>query len=217
MGYDAYVKESFQNVAEVYYPKENSTFSENILRNLHFWTDSLELYEADAVHFNVGHWDTVRIYGDEPLTRPEVYADNLERIIKRIRHIFPGAKIIFATSTPVIESGYIEDFESRKNSDVEKYNEIAWAVMEKHGVRINDLHSLMKGRSDELHSDQTHYYTAEATELLGGQVCRVICEELGIDQSELTIPDAQKYHSPKKGRGDREMFEKRGNIYVRKR
>ena len=149
--------------------------------------------------------------------RPEVYADNLRRIVKRMRFLFPGAKIIFATSTPVIEEGYIPDFEVRYNNDDEKYNAVAKEVMEQLGVRVNDLYALMDGRPDSLHSDQTHYYTAEATVLLGSQVNRVICEELGIDQSLLVLPDPQKYHSPRRGKPDREMFEKQGNFYVRKK
>ena len=51
-GYDAYVRERMANLANVYFPEENCTFTTNILRFLHVWTDNLKLYEADAVHFN---------------------------------------------------------------------------------------------------------------------------------------------------------------------
>ena len=124
-GYDAYVRERMTNLAEVYFPEENCTFTTNILRFLHVWTDNLKLYEADAVHFNAGLWDTLRIYGDDVLVKPDTYADNLKRIVRRIRFLFPNAKILFATSTPVWEDGYFTDFESRTNEDVRLYNRIA--------------------------------------------------------------------------------------------
>ncbi len=217
MGYDAYVKESMQNLAEVYYPASNSAHTANILRNLHTWTDDLRLYEADAVHFNAGLWDTVRIYGDGPLIGADTYRDNMRRIVKRIRFLFPGAKLIFATSTPVLEDGYIEEFETRSNCDVEEYNGIACEVMTEEGVVINDLYALLRDVPVEYHSDQTHFYTAAATELIGMQVNRILCQTLGLDESRLTPPDPMLFHCPKCALGDKEAYEQRGHIYVRKR
>ena len=213
MGYDSYVKQSMANVADVYYPASNSCFTTNVLRNLHAWTDELKLYEADLVHFNVGHWDTVRIYGDEPLTRPDTYRDNLERIVDRIRFLFPNAKIIFATSTPVIEEGFIEEFETRHNADVVRYNEIAVEALTKKGVIINDLYALLKDKPASLHSDQTHFYTPDATELIGRQVCHALCETLDLDETALTYPDKALFARPEV-KSDREMFVKQGQIYV---
>lgn len=216
MGYDSYVRESMQNVAEVYYPSVNCAFSTNILRYLHTWTDELKLYEADAVHFNTGLWDTVRIYGDNTLTTPTAYADNMARIAKRIRFLFPEAKIIFATSTPVIESGFIYEFENRFNRDVEEFNRIACEVLIEYGVIINDLYTLLKDVPESFHSDQTHFYTAEATELIGNQVSHVLCEALDINPGALISPDPQKYHYPDRYPGDRDTFVKHGHIYVHK-
>ena len=216
MGYDSYVAESLQDIAKVYYPQENCMYSTNVLRKLHAWADALKAYDVDAVHFNVGHWDTVRIYGDEPLTDMDTYAKNLARIVERIRFLFPSAKIVFATSTPVDETGFIQDFETRYNADVEKYNAVACEVMRKYGVIINDLYGLMKDKPLSYHSDQTHFYTAQATELLGKRVVQTLCEALGIDCNAITYPDSQKYHRPNKGIPDKEAFEKKGRIYVAK-
>lgn len=216
MGYDNYVKESMKDFADVFFTKENNTFTHNILRNFHGWTDALGLYEADVIHWNVGHWDTVRIYGDEPLTKHDVYADNLVRISRRIKLLFPDAKQIFATSTPVIEEGFIEEFECRKNSDVILYNKLAKEALTPEGVIINDLHAVVYGKPDSLHSDQTHYYTAEATRLLGDKVNEVICGALGVDTSLLTPPKLDDYKLIV-AKSDREMFEKCGNIWKLKR
>ncbi|MBE6612462.1 MAG: SGNH/GDSL hydrolase family protein [Ruminococcaceae bacterium] len=216
IGYDSYVKERMQNVAEVYYPGENCAFSANVLRKLHTWADMLKLYEADAVHFNAGLWDTVRIYGDGTLTTPAAYADNIERIAKRIQFLFPGAKIIFATSTPVIESGFIDEFETRYNRDVEEFNRIACEVLAEYGVIINDLYGLLKDVPESCHSDQTHFYTGVATELIGNQVSRVLCDALDLDPAALISPDPQKFHRPDLYPGDRDTYIKQGHIYVHK-
>ena len=215
LGYDNYVKESMKNVAEVYFPTGNCQSSAVVLRTLHVWTDDLGLYEADAVHFNAGHWDTVKIYGDDPITPIETYADNIRRIAKRIRFLFPNAKIVFATSTPVYEPGYIEEFETRHNSDVERYNEAACEALAALDVTINDLYGLMKDQPLDCFSDQSHYYTAKATELLGGQVTRTLCDVLELDSSLVTYPNAQKYHRTDVV-PDMLAFEKKGHIYVRK-
>ena len=216
MGYDRYVEESLKNVAEVFYPAQNCMSSPVVLRTIHTWADELKVYEADAVHFNAGHWDTVRIYGDEPLTPVDAYADNIRRIANRIRFLFPNAKIIFATSTPVYEKEFLHEFEERRNSDVERYNAAACKALADMDVTINDLYGLMKDKPDSMFSDQTHYYTAEATKLLGGQVTRTLCELLDIDQSLVTYPDAQKYDRVGEFTPDKEMYEKRGHIYVQK-
>lgn len=211
-GYDHYVEQSMKNVAEVYFPTENCKFTTYILRNLHIWTDSLKLYEADAVHWNAGLWDTLRIYGDDNLVKPETYADNIERIYKRIKFLFPAAKQIFATSTPVIEDGYIKNFESRTNEDVEKYNEIACKILVNHNVTINDLYSLLKGNHEKYHSDQSHFYTKEGTVLIGNRVNNVLCETLNLETNKLIMPDMETF-SFIKCASDKDVYESYGNIY----
>ena len=169
----------------------------------------------DLVHWNVGHWDTLRIYGDDCLTRAEVFADYIERIQNRIEFLFPKAKVVFATSTPVREKDFIEQFEMRRNSDIVRYNEIAIEILKKHGVIINDLYGLLANRDDldTLHSDQTHFYTPEATELIGTQGNRVICEILDIAFNTLKVPDKTKFTRPEV-KTDKQMYTKQGDYYV---
>ena len=216
IGYGEYVRESMADLAEVYFPPVNCGCAESVLRDIHNWKEDIGLDRADVVHFNAGLWDTIRIYGDDPITRPEAYRDYLDRIVKRIRFLFPEAKIIFATSTPVIESGFIQEFETRFNSDIEAYNQIAREVMLRHGVQINDLYALLRDVPAHYHSDQTHFYTADATELIGGQVNRVLCQALDLDEKKLILPDKQKYHISN-GKNDRERYVKRGRFYAKVR
>lgn len=211
IGYDGYVKESLQKVANVYYPDCNCMYAEHVLRNMHEWKMQLGIGELDAVHFNAGLWDTLRIYGDEPITKLDVYADYIERIVKRIKFLFPEAKIIFATSTPCIEERFIFGFEHRNNADVEEYNKRASEIVLKYGGIVNDLYDLLKDKQD-LHSDQTHYYTAKGTEVIGGQVINVLCDALNLDKNKLIIPDSSKY-AQTTGKNDDEMYIKRGRLY----
>ncbi len=211
-GYDLYVKENMENMAEVYFPSENCRFALYVLRYFHMWCERAKTFDFDAVHWNVGLWDTLRIYGDGCLTPIDEYERLLERIVLRIKRVCPNAVQIFATSTPVMESGYIKDYEMRYNADIEAYNAVAVRVMKKHGVIVNDLYALMKDTPDSYHSDQTHYYTAEATELMGDRVSLVLCDALSIDKSLLTPPDPQKFVKTQY-KNDNQCYIKRGDVY----
>ena len=211
-GYDLYVRESMEGLAQVHFPSENCRFASYILRYFHLWCEREKTFDFDAVHWNTGLWDTLRIYGDGCLTPLDEYERELERIVLRIKRVCPKAVQIFATSTPVLESGYIEGYEMRYNADVEAYNAVAVRVMEKHGVTVNDLYALMKDTPESYHSDQTHFYTAEATRLMGDQVNSVLCEAVGIDQSSLTPPDSRKFVKTQY-KNDNQCYIKRGDVY----
>ena len=67
-----------------------------------------------------------------------------------------NAKIIFALSTSVIESWARPDF-MRYNSEIEKYNEAARAVLTKKGAIINDLYSVSLSLGEDMHADWVHF------------------------------------------------------------
>ena len=214
IGYDKFVKSSLENLAEIYFSEENNMYSTHVLRNVHNMMDWHRVYDVDAVHFNAGLWDTVRIYGDDPLVSPENYAENIRRIVKRIKFLFPDAKIIFATSTPCLEEDFFTDFEYRTNSDIELYNKIASEIVLSEGGIVNDLYSAIKDRPD-LHSDQTHCYTAEGTEILGNKVVSCLCEALKLDKSLVIDRNGSDFVLDwvKNVKNDKDAYEKIGHIY----
>ena len=83
MGYDEYVKNALQGVAEVYYPGENCRFAEYVLRYAHEWKSELKLDDSvDLVHWNAGLWDALELFGDDPLTSFSYYGEAIARIDK---------------------------------------------------------------------------------------------------------------------------------------
>lgn len=194
-GYDKYVKIAFEGVAQVYFPEENSKFSSFLMRNLLVWKKQLELDDSvDLVHFNAGLWDDIIMLDGKHHTSIDVYNEYIGRICDTIKILYPKAKIIFATSTPVQEELFVSGYK-RFNKDTEKYNEIAVETVKKHGGEINDLYSLVKKFPKEYYSDMTHLYTKEGTECITNQVIKAIESALDIKGN---IPDYEAYYNREK-------------------
>lgn len=104
----------------------------------------------DLIHVNVGLGDLVhrapnmksfRVMpiqaGGVIATKPDQYEKNLEELIKQIKAKAPGAKIIWANTTP-IRSSTANLF--KLGTEVE-YNRIAERVMKRHDAAINDMYA----------------------------------------------------------------------------
>ena len=175
-GYGIIVKQKLEGIANVYAPEENCRFAQYTLRYLHTWATNLNLpcNEIDVVHWNNGLWDALRLFGDEPLTPIEIYGDMLRRVYKRMRMLFPNAKVIFALSTSVIEEWANPDF-CRYNHEIEMYNQKAREVMAELGVEVNDLYAVSSAFDNELHSDWVHF-GEKGSELLADAVIKACME-----------------------------------------
>ena len=187
MGYDKYTKTAFEGVSEVFYPTENCRYAENMLRFAHEWKKNGKWGDdVDLVHWNAGLWDVLELFGDEPLTSLSYYKEAIVRIDRRLRMLFPNAKMVFATSTSVLEEKCTPDFR-RHNAVIEVYNKAAVEALSGTDTVINDLYSLSTRLPEEAHSDAVHYYTPLGTEKIGGAVIAVICKLLGICGTEVQI------------------------------
>jgi acyl-CoA thioesterase-1 len=103
---------------------------------------------------------------------PEVYEKNLCQIIARLKQT--GAKLIFASTTPVPESDaakYVKDSEL-------PYNEIAKKVMTDEGVTWNDLWSLVKPRQSELQIPRNVHFHTQGSSVMAKQVVEMIRQVL---------------------------------------
>lgn len=197
IGYDSYVKKALRDTCEVKYPAENCQFAQYTLRHIVEWKDLFNPQEVDLVHWNVGLWDTLILCEDECLTPPDFYAYFMDKICNRIKLLFPNAKVIFATSTPIIESRFPEGM-YRLNSDVRKYNKIAVEVCKKHGFVINDLYAVLDGIPEEYYIDAAHPYTEEGTVITTNAVVRSISEILNLEYKEFVLDDEDHLKIKKK-------------------
>lgn len=184
-GYDKYVKLALEDVAQVCYPANNCRFASYIVRHLPDWMEETGCTQGvDLVHWNAGLWDGLIMADGLHHTPLEMYKEYVERVCNMISLLFPGAKMVFATSTPVQETLFT-GWAKRYNKDTELYNAVARQIVECHGGIINDLYTLMVNAPVSCHSDKTHYYTKEGTRLLTGQVVSVLEDALGIRGKEL--------------------------------
>jgi hypothetical protein len=197
MGYQSYVRESLKGLAEVYGVQGNCQFSLYMLRWVNIWKDKEKWPDdVDVIHWNVGLWDVLRIYGDDTHTPIDVYGETLKRLYHRLKILFPNAKQVFATSTAVLEEKYEYPYQ-RYNADIEAFNKVAMETLTPLGVAINDLNAITKTAPDTCRSDMTHFYTAPGIKLVGEKVVNTICEQLGIpledkNDIEAVIPQLSK-------------------------
>ena len=198
MGYDSIVREKLEGRMNVYFAEENGRFAQFTLRTLSDWKKNLAWPEIHVVHWNNGLWDALHMDADpddgdadggtifpenvpsdvhfdkDPLTPPEMYRYMLGRVLTRIRQLFPGAEVVFATTTPIIEEqsswGY------RSNAEIDRYNRIAAEVLVPLGVRMNDLGAFAAAECRNFHRDWVHY-NDEGNALLAGEIVRFLEKE----------------------------------------
>ena len=202
MGYDKYVKEAFLDSAEVYYPAENCRFATYVMRFVHEWKKKGEWPDdVDLVHWNAGLWDVPEILGDDPVTPIEHYAVQIARIDRRLRLLFPKAKIVFATCTAVEEEKYGATFK-RRNCMIEAFNAAALEALKDTDTVINDLYAITANAPEGCHSDMTHYSTPAGIEYVGGKVIEVISRELEIEAKSVDMDTFYPENYSKKNIGN---------------
>lgn len=192
MGYCEYVKAALKGKAEVCWHEGNARFAEYVLYSIGDWEHNNRFgTDVACIYWNTGLHDVIRTMDEDPLTPPEIYGYYIDRICTRLKKYYPQAEFIFATSTPVQEELYDYWF-SRKNSDIDKINEVACGIVKKYGMRVNDLNALLRNQPKEVFSDKTHFNTPAAREIITKAVLKEVCPALGVDYNELQMPDFSK-------------------------
>ena len=177
IGYTPLVTEMLKGEAEVVHNKGNAQHTGTGVQKIDSWLGN---EKWDVIHFNWGLWDLCYRNPDAKTqgqrdkeqgkltTTPEQYQQNLELLVQRLEKT--GAKLIWASTTKVPEGEA-----GRKVGDDVKYNEIAAAVMKKHGIAINDLHALSAGFSADLFTAPGNvHFTKEGSKKLAEQVAQQI-------------------------------------------
>ena len=180
MRYTTGVRRALKEVANVYRAPDNCRSTRQTLEHIETYLGDVDW---DVIHFNHGLHDLKYVDSQGKNTRSKKdghiqiplksYSENLEKIAKRLKQT--GARLIFATTTPVPEGEA-----GRKVGDDVIYNDAAKEVMKKHCVAINDLHAVMAPVLDQhIIAKGNVHFTPEGSKLLGKQVAKVIEEHLG--------------------------------------
>ena len=174
------VRELLGDGYDVWSPEANCRYTALTLNELRHY---LKKYpNPDIIHWNNGLWDTAIVYDDDGNFTPlDVYVQNLSRILKQLKKT--GAKIIFATTTPTHSKKEIRQSPTGSrhfNSDIEKYNAAAVALMRSEGIAVNDLYPLLIGDLDRyINLDDLIHPTKEGMEVLSAQIAAKISEVAG--------------------------------------
>ncbi len=138
MGYTLPVREKLKGIANVHRPLENCGDTARGLTKLDAW---LGTNHWDVIHFNFGLHDLkylddkgnyVEPEKGKQVAPPEIYRQRLRELTLRLKAT--GAKLIFATTTPV-PPGTL----GRISGDEKVYNKVALEVMKELNVPVNDL------------------------------------------------------------------------------
>jgi len=190
MGYTQEVRKRLKGKANVYRMYRNCGSSKlfiPLMTTMHetmrdkkkegHWT-----FKWDVIHFNSGLHDLKYTREGKPDSKERRRAVSIEQYGKNIRDMIaylgktdPGAKIIFATTTPIPESGMV-----RAVGDSVKYNKAALEVLEdSSSVAVNDLYGYTKANHSKWwsHPGNVHF-NAEGRKAQGEEVARVILQEL---------------------------------------
>lgn len=179
MGYQPYVALYLMDKALFWGPEEDCKHSVNILSNTQNWFQNKP---ADIIHINSGLEDikVIPAKSRKNLISPDVYADNITRIIKFIHVVQPDSAIIWATTTPVIDELVQTALEEGRgnaiyNDDVIKYNEVAVKTVTRLGVPVNDLYSfVMDGDPKKIMLDDGVHFSDTGYQFLGEQVANAV-------------------------------------------
>jgi acyl-CoA thioesterase-1 len=171
IGYTLQVREKLKGKANVHRIPQNGGATEVGLANMKKW---LRDEKWDVIHFNFGLHDAK--YASETTQRAtrDQYIANLQTLITQMKAT--GAKLIFATTTPVPNNGVISP--TRRFDDVPARNELAKELMKKNEVAIDDLYTLVLpvfakvGRPNDVH------FQPEGYELLATAVAASIESQL---------------------------------------
>lgn len=166
IGYGTQVPKLLGEDYSVWQPKENCRFSAYTLRLI--FDNRAEIGNADIIHWNNGLWDICDLFGDGAFTDAETYVKTMLRIATILKK--STDKIIFATTTPVTS-----EHAHNKNERIRLYNSLLVPELQKMGIVINDLYSLVEPNIDTfIRKDDHIHLTEEGISACSEQVVRYI-------------------------------------------
>jgi lysophospholipase L1-like esterase len=168
VGYTKTVIERLQGIAHV----DRLANSKGINDPAHFKELGYMLseYRYKAIHFNNG------LHGWH--IPDDVYAFGLRHMVQTLQHYGQGARLVWASSTPIAASGDPAALDPDKNPQVIRRNDLASDIMQSYGIPINDLYTLMLDRP-ELRSRDSYHFNADGQAVQGEAVASILTKLLG--------------------------------------
>ena len=164
MGYEPFVRAELEGRAEVFGPRENGRWAGYTLNSLRFWLD--EFPKPDIVHWNCGLWDLGDDYHiGRPFSLPEEYESAVERTVIVLQKLFPGVKIIFATTMPTTNPD---------TAGIRAYNDILRNVADRHGIPVDDLFATMHDKMTTYDSGDHLHLNDEGNTIVARQVAEAV-------------------------------------------
>lgn len=146
-------------------PLVNCESSHTVAANIHNW---LAGADAEVVHINCGLHDIRHDPGcDQPVSSPDEYLANLRAIFGHLTTT--GARIIWATSTPINERAHNYNKLSRRyEADLLRYNRLSAELARDAGFDVNDMYQKLSSMNGQtlLLPDGIHF-TPGGNELIG--------------------------------------------------
>lgn len=166
LGYQSYVKDKLDGLADVVGPEENCRFAKYTLWNVDQWTT--DYGRPDVIHWNNGIWDIQHRSGEHGIFTPlEEYVATIQRVLLRLRKT--GAQIVWATTTAVDPRN-----QQCKNEEIDIYNQAIVQMMHAENIDVNDLNHLIKGNIASYIDNDLVHLTAQGSEACADAVAGAV-------------------------------------------
>ena len=189
-GYTLAVRKELAGQANVHRPAANCGSTKIGLRDLDKWLGS---NRWDVIHFNWGLHDLGYRFANDSNTdakghyarpdngghqnvTPEQYEKNLRELVARLKQT--GAKLIFATTTPVPA-----DLHSYVKAAELPFNVVAKRVMNEEGVTLNDLWAFVTPQLDKLQQPGNPHFISKGSDVLAHEIAQVIATTLNANKT----------------------------------
>jgi acyl-CoA thioesterase-1 len=179
MGYTIPTREALKGVANVHRVPANAGSTVNGLESIDKWLATGGADKKwDVIHFNWGlhdlkHYKDGKMAPGNPIwVSVADYEKNVRSLVQRMKKT--GAKLIFATTTPVPDGAVGRD----PGIEV-KYNEAALRVMKEEGVAVDDLHAFAAAKLAEIQLPKNVHFSASGSKVLAEPVAAAIKKALG--------------------------------------
>jgi len=179
-GFRQFVTESLKKTANV-----DCWLTPKHLNSEHLFTDLQKVVSSrnyDIIQFNIGlhGWPEGRIKDDE-------YVPLLEKYVQTLIDHAKGAKLIWATTTPVTEGG-VAELNKEINPTITGRNSLAASVMKKYNIQVNDLYGLVAVKLNLAKLDRFHW-KPEGYQLMANQSIKYIAQGVYKKTSINTLDD----------------------------